>query len=304
MADKPDPHALPETFTIDQLEASGMFEAAEIEALKAQGDDLFTAEAPEQDAEDANEGADDDLAAAEAAAAAAKTPAPQPEDDNLALADVPDTTAAEAKVAEIKAARANLARLYDEGELTRAEMDAEMDKLIDQQAAAVAAIRQAEEVIQQNQQTAEQKWMSTLEAFKAQGNAHLFSDEHRGGFDKALRAVTGDPDNAGLPYATMISMAAQQHAVAYQARTGKAVEIKTARGNPIPGTGEQRRGPRPDPRPDPIDTLSGLNAPGSEMVQDGAHASLDRLASRDPLRAEELMARMRPDEIDAYLGLA
>lgn len=296
-ATKPSPHDLPETFTIADLEATGSFDPAEIEAIK-KDEELFS-NPQESDTGAALEGDED---AALAAADAAKAPAPEPE-QRPAMADVPDTSAAEARITEIKASRADLTKRYDEGELTQAEMQAELDKLIDQQAAAMAEIKRAEEVIVTNQRTAEQRWMESLEAFKAQGNSHLFDGEHREGFDKALRTVTGDPDNANLPFPVMISMAAQQHAITYQARTGKAVEVKTASGKPAPGTGEQRRGPRQDARPDPIETLSGLNAPGDEMVRDSTFTAIDNIANRDPLAAEEHLRRMSPEEQDRFLGI-
>ena len=305
--EKPNPADLPETFTIADLERT--FDPNEIEALKEDDPDLF--KEPEKPAEEEPGAAGDEDPAAAAKAAeeeAAKAARPVEDDDpSPKLVDVPDTTAAAARLAEIKAARATLREKYDSGDMTSEEMDQALDKLVDDQANAMAEIKRAESVAADNQTSREEAWNSALEKFKAQGNDALFGDEHVAGFDKALRSVTNfkdNPENAALPFSVLISMAAQQHAIAYQTRTGKALEVKTAKGKTSPGTGvEQRRGPRTDPRPDPIDTLSGLNAPGEEMVQESRFGAIDKIAERDPEEAERLLASMTPAERDRYLDV-
>ena len=300
--EKPNPADLPETFTIADLEKT--FDPSEIEALREDDPEMFT-EPAENPAEDAAT-ADDDPAAA-ARAATAKTAPTAEEEPAPALADIPDTTAAAARLAQIKTERAALRESYDNGEMTSEEMDQAIDKLVDDQASALAEIKRAEDIAAKNQTSRESAWNAALEGFKAQGNEALFGEEHVAGFDKALRTVTNfkdNPENASLPFSVLISMAAQQHAIAYQTRTGKALEVKTAKGKTAAGTGvEQRRGPRTDPRPDPIDTLSGFNAPGDEMVQESRFGAIDKIAERDPEEAERMLASMTPAERDRYLDV-
>lgn len=302
-AEKPNPADLPEKFTIAELEAT--FDPNEIAQMRKDDPDLFVEDAPVGDdtapAVDDTEDQAAIAAAKEAAEGAAKTPEPT-EEDRVVLADVPDISDAEARLAKAKTDRVALNQRYDDGEITAAERDEELDKLIADQVAAQSEISRATEVIQSNRQTAEKSWEKSLETFKAAGNDALFGNEHAAGFDKALRSVTADPDNAGLPFSVMIQMAAQQHAVAYQARTGKAVEVKTSTGKTAPRTSqEQRRGPRADPRPDPIDTLSNLNAPGDEMVQESRFVAVDKIADRDPEEAERMLSRMSEEERERYL---
>lgn len=299
--EKPNPADLPETFTIADLEKT--FDPSEIEALREDDPEMFAA--TDNPAEDAAV-ADDDPAAA-ARAATAKT-APAADDDPApALADIPDTTAASARLDQIRTERVALREKYDNGEMTSEEMDQAFDKLVDDQASALAEIKRAEDIAASNQTSRESAWNAALEGFKAQGNEALFGDDHVAGFDKALRTVTNfkdNPENASLPFSVLISMAAQQHAIAYQTRTGKALEVKTAKGKTAAGTGvEQRRGPRTDPRPDPIDTLSGFNAPGDEMVQESRFGAIDKIAERDPEEAERMLASMTPAERDRYLDV-
>lgn len=299
--EKPNPADLPETFTIADLEKT--FDPSEIEALREDDPEMFAA--TDNPAEDAAV-ADDDPAAA-ARAATAKT-APAADDDPApALADIPDTTAASARLDQIRTERVALREKYDNGEMTSEEMDQAFDKLVDDQASALAEIKRAEDIAASNQTSRESAWNAALEGFKAQGNEALFGEEHVAGFDKALRTVTNfkdNPENASLPFSVLISMAAQQHAIAYQTRTGKALEVKTAKGKTAAGTGvEQRRGPRTDPRPDPIDTLSGFNAPGDEMVQESRFGAIDKIAERDPEEAERMLASMTPAERDRYLDV-
>lgn len=305
--EKPNPADLPETFTIADLEKT--FDPSEIEALREDDPEMFT-EPAEKPADDAATADDDPAAAARAAeqeAAAAKA-APTAEGEPApALADIPDTTAAAARLAQIKTERAALREKYDNGEMTSEEMEQAIDKLVDDQASALAEIKRAEDIAAKNQTSRESAWNAALEGFKAQGNEALFGEEHVAGFDKALRTVTNfkdNPENASLPFSVLISMAAQQHAIAYQTRTGKALEVKTAKGKTAAGTGvEQRRGPRTDPRPDPIDTLSGFNAPGDEMVQESRFGAIDKIAERDPEEAERMLASMTPAERDRYLDV-
>lgn len=305
---KPNPADLPETFTIADLEKT--FDPSEIEALREDDPEMFSepAEKPAEGADDAATVDDDPAAAARAAEQDAAKATPAADDDHApALVDIPDTTAAAARLAEIKAERAALREKYDNGEMTSEEMDQATEKLIDDQVSALAEIKRAEGIAASNQTSREAAWNAALEGFKAQGNEALFGDDHVAGFDKALRTVTNfkeNPENASLPFSVLISMAAQQHAIAYQTRTGKALVVRTAKGNPAAGTGvEGRRGPRTDPRPDPIDTLSGLNAPGDEMVQESRFGAIDKIAERDPEEAERMLSSMTPAERDRYLDV-
>ncbi len=295
---KPNPADLPETFTMADLEKA--FDPEEIEAMKAADPDLL--EVTSDNITIIDDEPDDPAADAVAAISAAKPQEAKQAEPETPLADIPDTSEAEAAIAQIKTDRATLRQKYDDGELTSTEMDEALDKLVDAQATAMAQIKAAESVIVANQQTREQQWMGALEAFKSSGNEVLFSDAHAAGFDKTLRAVTGDPDNANLPFQTMIQLAARQHAASYHARTGQAVEIKAATGKTVPGTEVKRTGPRPDPRPEAIETLSALNGDGEHMVQDGTFSAIDRLADRDPDAAISRMGKMSPDQLDAYLN--
>lgn len=289
---------IPEEFTLDSLNAS--LTEDEMAALMG-GDDPIMGNTAAADAEAAAA-----LAAEQAAAAAATA---QADAAAKAAADaaqaqpkvqIPDTTAAEQTIAKIDDDLAALATKYDAGDLTQAEWLAQQKVLIQQQAQAQVQIEQAQQVITNHVEQRRQAFYSTLETYKVE-NALLWSPEHLQGWDAALKAVTGNQAYRDLSAARQIELAHDMYAANVKAITGNSIAgPKTA----TPKPAEEEGGPRKDARPDPVQTLGGFNTDANASIEDGTFAAIDKMTEKDPLAAEQMLARLPADVQKEYLERA
>lgn len=308
---------LPDTF--DLAELKGVFTEEEIKAL-SEGDDpvvVLPDPAAKQDPDPASLQAEDDevlKTALEAQQKANPAPAPaaetqppaqveqQPaaeEEPGEPVLEVPDTTAAEATVQALETQIDALQQKYDDGDLTATEMKAQMAALVKEQAKAQAVIDSAAQIIETAQQRANEAWVNSLNKFKDAGNADLWSDTHRAGFDAQLKLVTSNPDNtATMKFPALIRLAAQQYAAAYEARTGQKLELNKAPAPPVPAQQQQQQQQR---RPDAPQLLGNLNGDGGLSKDDGRFTAIDRIANTDPFQAEREMARLSAVDMEAYL---
>lgn len=296
---------MPETF--DLAELKDIFSAEEIAAM-AEGDDPIVKLPDPKNPEPATETlADQDaeaIAAAQAAAEAAKQaqqpPAEQQQKPQEPIqADVPDTTQAQEILDAHDAKLEAIQDKYDAGDLTRAEMKAEVARLSDERAQAVSTISRATEIIEQNKQSAEQLWLNSLDAFKAAGNEVLWSPDHLKGFDASLRRVTNPaihPEFQGKPFDFLIQTAAKLYASQHEALTSQKLDL-----GGIAQPKQQKAEVKRDQRPDAPQLLGGLNGDGGLAVDDGTFAAIDRTSENDPFAAEAMMQRLSPAQLDAYL---
>lgn len=282
---------MPEDFTLDQLKAG--LTPQEFEAIQADAEIAL----PDPTAEPAP---------ATPEANAQPAPAPAPAAPPPPAPVIPDTTEAVAKIAKADADLTAIAERYDAGELTRAEMLEQQKAIIAEQARAQVLIDQAAQVQQQVAQTAQQQWFNSLEAMKkVPGNEVLWAQEHVGGWDAALKAVSGNPAYQNLPFERQQELARDFYAADYKARTGQELPLpakqtaQTAKAEPgIPDK------PRTDPRDPPVQTLSGMNGDGFAAVTDGTFAAIDAMTLRDPLRAEQMLAALTPEQRERFFESA
>ena len=298
------PQDLPETFSVDDLTQA--LTPEELEALKHGEDPLLdkdgkpTTDPDLADPQDSGPDKDEDANAAPPAAQAQAAPDAQPEPVAEAKREpvsIPDTTAAQATLEEVSGKLESLSQKYDDGEMTREEFNAALEKITNERVAAEVQIRSAQQIAAEAQRQTETEWLAALEQFRAAGNAALFEPQHATGFDAELRAVTADPANADLSFAKMIDMAARVHAAKFEARTGQRVALGAA---PATARADQLT-PRTDPRPDPVTTLSGLNGDGQASVDDGTWSAIDRMVDSDVFAAESRLAKFNDEDMDAYL---
>lgn len=282
---------IPEDFTLESLAAS--LTQAEIDAVQAGEDPIIAPAGPTPEEVAAQAAADQAAAqAAEAAAQAAAKPA----------VAIPDTTQAEAVIAQIDTQLEALKTQFDDGDLTYAEWMAQQNVLIKQQAQAQVQIERAQDAISQTVQQRRSQFQTSLEAYKAAGNEHLWSGEHLQGWDGALRTVTGNAQYASLPFERQIELAHDLYAANVKAVTGKAIKGTAAAA--AEAAKDPEPGRRTDPRPDPIQTLGGFNGDAAAAVDDGTFAAIDRLSESDPLEAERRVAALSPDRQQDYLRRA
>lgn len=310
----PKPDQLPEEFDLSELDKH--LTEAEIEALKA-GDDALIP--PDNTAE---------LAATEAARVAAEAAtqqeaqvqATQQAAQDAAQADalkaqqqaaqqpiqIPDTSAAEAEVNRIGGEIEALLEKYDNADITREQFQQQQAALVKQQAVAQAQIEAAAQVVNNAAQQRIVQWNASLEAFKAANAAQaqaLWSADHIQGWDAALRAVTGSQAYASMPFDRQIGLAYDLYAAEVKAVTGRALPAmaQATEPQPQPKPKPEPVGKRTDPRPDPVQTLGGLNGADDSLVTDGSFAAIDKMMSIDPIQAEQMLARLPEDKYDAYM---
>ncbi|MBO9430616.1 hypothetical protein [Sulfitobacter sp. R18_1] len=322
---------IPEEFTVESLKEAG-FEDAEIELLSQGEDPIVNIEDPEAEAgkaaaddpakaevgtPPAEEGdiadqatGEDDAAAQQAAADAAASQ--QAADDAAAAAEVedpampqiPDTSEAEAKIAAGDEALEALLTKYDDGDLTSEEYREQQKAIIAEQTQAQAIVTAAENAVQQAVQSQQQHWYNRLEAYK-KAAPDLWNDDHLAGWDRQLRAVTGNQAYADLSRDAQIKMAHRLYAAEYEARNGKPLEIA-----PPAAKGEARaedKGPeeklevKKGEKPKAPQTLADFNSDTSAEVEDSRFAAIDRQIMKDPIGAENAFDSMTPEQQERFL---
>lgn len=296
---------IPEEFDIKELEAH--LTEAEIEALK---------EAP---ADDAVTTAAQVTGQAQPAAETTQATAPVVQQQPVKI-EIPDTSSAEKAVkdadSELAAIEDKIAKLldaYDEGEMTRAEYQAQQIELskqqaniIGQKAAAQQLISNAEAIAGQVAKSNTEIWYDTLDNWgKANPDAAavLNSPKMLPEWDQALRSVNSTAVYRDLPHEARIALAYDFLRSSVKATTGQMLpELKAQAA--APKAEAKREGPREDDRPDAIQTLGGLNAADDRMVSDGQFAAIDRKMMEDPLAAERMLEELQardPGRYQAYM---
>ncbi len=133
------------------------------------------------------------------AAQKAAEPAPAPEPEPAQLPEVPDTTQAEADLKAIDGKRDALLDSYDDGELTRAEFNEQMNKLNAEAVTSEATIANAKnaqaerERIEREQQEAakaqnDQTWAAAVDRAR-EADAVLFAKENIDAFDEHVKEM-------------------------------------------------------------------------------------------------------------------
>lgn len=320
---------IPEEFTIESLKAGG-FTDQEIEALST-GDDPIVTMPSEEDAAKAAETAKADPApkaedgataeepdiadepdtpppAKAAEAAEAEQPAPVPAIEEVPdpeIPQIPDTSEAEAKVAQIDEGLNALLEKYNDGDLTDAEYKEQQKALINEQAQAQYLIQSAAQVTESAVQQAQNHWFNRLDTYKAVA-PDLWSEEHLAGWDRQLKAVTGSDAYADLSRDAQIRMAHRLYAAEYEARHGKPLEIAPAGAAKPDAAKAQADDPdklkaRTDPKPEAPQTLANFNSDSTAEVEDSTFAVIDREIMKNPLGAESMFERMTPEQQERFL---
>lgn len=227
-----------------------------------------------------------------APAAAPAAAAPVPGADPLPLEVVQQINA---RVGEALAAKLDVAfTRYEDGEITADEYKAETRQI---NASAAAARSEAE--ADHRHQAYRTVFAQAANAYQAQ-NPALWTPEHVTGFDRHVRAVTGNP--------AYDKMSPQQKLEAAHRLYASEADILGRTAPPVPG---KTAAPAPKatvpPRPKgeaPV-TLANIPAASANNASEGRFAALDRMVERgDSAGAEAMMAKLSDSERDAYLASA
>lgn len=290
---------IPETFTVESLRAGGMTEQ-EIQTM-SEGDDPMVVLEDAAAADDAPATIPGVIGTVQPQAAqpAAPVQAAPVQVEEPKPSQLPDTSAAEAEIKRIQDAMDAAAEAYDDGALTRVEFLAQQKEMATKLAQAQLPLIQANQVQQEDQVKVAEHWQSRLAAYKDTA-PDLWSDTHIKGWDAKLRAVTGDPGNGEMTRDQQIALAHRLYAAEYEARTGQALPVGAA---PAAKKAETPKlEVRTDARPDPVSTLGGYTSDTSADVQDATFAAIDRIILKDPLQAEQMLAKLSVEDRERYLA--
>lgn len=290
---------IPMEFTLDGLRA--IFTDEEIEALN-EGDDPILPGVDLTAKRDPEGEADELLLDDEPPAA--KTD-PEPANPAPVVVDQPDpeppapipvnVTEHRATVDALDTKIADLQEKYDDGELTSIEWRDQLAALVKEQAAAQAALTQAEAIMADmapKQEAYRQAWFAKVSAYQDQ-HAYLASPEHYDAWDAALKMVNTNGAYAKLNITQRIEQAHRIYAAHYEGVEGKSLPTKPGlTAAEKKAEAEKPTGPRKDARPEAPMTLANLTNAADNGIEDGRFAQIDRIMDSDPLKAEKMIAAL------------
>ena len=219
--------------------------------------------------------AEDDITAAERAALAEddapKTmPAAEADEDEMRADPVAPFAAAEPANADehlkiVADYEARAEQMFEDGDITAAEYRRAMREAADKRDEIKWAKHKADLASDMQRQAEDRAWSKSVREFMSTTGAAIKSDPMRRAFDRYVQQVTGDAANAHLSDKAQLAKAHRMFMADMQAGTQEA----------------------------------------SDMGGGAGHAdfsAIDRMIDSDPLRAEEALARMSPEEIERYLS--
>lgn len=261
-------------------------------------DEPDTAEEGEDDTLD--DDAEDEAPEAEAAQADPE-PEPEPEpatasakDDDLPPPAAIFTDADKARLEAIEAEKDALYNKFDEGELSAAEMKAQM-KALDAEDR-LLTVRKSE--TERYEAAFETRWENDVKGWMAdhaEVRTAIAVPANLESFDKIVRAYTSSALSDGLSNAEILDRALDE----FNRRHPDVIPAPEDKPKPKaehPADVKRRANP-----PKAVPTLSHIPASDIMDTSEGKVAALDGLAARDPERHEEQLLRMSEADRDRYL---
>jgi hypothetical protein len=220
-------------------------------------------------------GRDDDMTAEERAALAEDDApqtihAPEADEDEMRAAPVAPFAAAEPANADehlkiVADYEARAEQMFEDGDITAAEYRRAMREAADKRNDLKWQQHKAELAADMQRQVEDRAWTKAVRDFMSTTGAAIKSDPMRRAFDRYVQQVTGDAANSHLSDKAQLAKAHRLFMSDMQAGATEAQEMRDGAG-----------------------------------VTD--FSTIDRMIDSDPLRAEEALARMSPEEIERYLS--
>lgn len=226
--------------------------------------------------------------AAEEAAANKEKPQPQAP---VMVAQPPAD--ADAKLAEIKTSKKDLATKFDDGELSTAEYTEKMEALNDQQRQIELAVHESNIAAKLNAQQARNTFLQEVRSF-TDNTLYTESPTAWSALDAAVKKVGSDPENASLSGRQILEKA---HA---EVLKDPLIKLAFDARKPVGANKPADKKPGGDLPPN----LSRIPAAESEDTNGDRFSSLDRLFARDPIAYEEAVGKLSQADRDAYLARA
>lgn len=192
------------------------------------------------------------------------------------------------QVKAIRQQKRELAEKFDEGEISVAEYQDQLDDLNDKQADLREIKFKAELANEAQKNAAEDDWGTTVQSFLSSHPETSKSDFRLNAFDLAVRMVTSNEANAKLSNQEQLELAYKNFAaeLGLQVQAGKA-----------PPAQQQRRAKPVVPN------IGDIPAADIQDTDNGKFAALDRLIDTDPIRYQDELARLSASDREAYLAM-
>jgi len=219
--------------------------------------------------------AEDDMTAEERAAlteddAPQTIPATEDDEDEMRADSVAPFAAAEPANADqhlkiVADYEARAEQMFEDGDITAAEYRRAMREAADKRDEIKWAKQKADLAADMQRQVEDRAWSKAVREFMSTTGAAIKSDPMRRTFDRYVQQVTGDAANSHLSDKAQLAKAHRMFMSDMQSGAAEAQEM-------------------------------GGGASHTDF------ATIDRMIDSDPLRAEEALARMSPEEIERYLA--
>jgi hypothetical protein len=237
--------------------------------------------------EDGGEGAGDDADDAAAGGSDVESEAasdPAPAQAPILVADAPER--ADERLKEISAAKSDLRKKYDEGELTFDEYEGQVEALDEERLEIKLALKEAETAAKIEHQRQVNEREAQINGFLSEHNIRRdFSDLRFAALDTAVKVVANNPENAELSVTEILQ---------------KAMDLCVEQGVIAPR--QQQAKPEKPARKSIQAPPTLAKVPAADMTgtDDGNRfAYIDRL---DPVARENAVARLSPADLEAYLS--
>jgi len=242
------------------------------------GDDA--AEGADDGEQQADDGADDSDEGDESGAERSQQQGP------ILVAEAPEK--AEERLGEIKTAKADLRKKYDDGELTFDEYESQVEALDDERMEIRLALKEAETAAKIEHQRQVNEREAQINGFLAEiGVKRDFSDLRFAALDNAVKIIASKEENADLGVREILEKAyglcVEQGVI--QKKADKAPEVQAKPRKPIAT----------------VPNLAKVPAADQTDTDDGNRfAYIDRIA--DPVAREKAFQKLSPADQEAYLS--
>lgn len=204
----------------------------------------------------------------------------------ILVAEAPEK--AEERLGEIKTAKADLRKKYDDGELTFDEYESQVEALDDERMEIRLALKEAETAAKIEHQRQVNEREAQINGFLAEiGVKRDFSDLRFAALDNAVKIIANQEDNANLGVREILEKAyglcVEQGVI--QKKADKAPEVQAKPRKPIAT----------------VPNLAKVPAADQTDTDDGNRfAYIDRIA--DPVAREKAFQKLSPADQEAYLS--